>query len=182
MAVSRLGGCPLARQLCVLLLCASHFFLSLFQEELEPDVDGSPRGGADVPQRPKVCSHGRLGTITQRAVEAQLCWCAVTRLADANVPACFLFTLPQTEARAGRFDTWGLGAGHLSPTAAASRFQTKMLLAQTFTKVLTSTFCCGIFALFKTESSSNTVNPLQSAHAAFWEFLPGLSLGAFQAG
>lgn len=42
-----------------------------------------------------------------------------------------------------------------------------MLLAQTFTKVLTSLlslvtdpFCCGMFALFKTESSSNTVNPL----------------------
>lgn len=87
-------------------LCFS-FIGSLFQEKLEPDVDGSPRGGADVPQRPKVCGHGRLGTITQRTVEVQLCWCAVTRLdridlsAGANVPACFLFTLPQTEAQAG---------------------------------------------------------------------------------
>lgn len=42
-----------------------------------------------------------------------------------------------------------------------------MLLAQTFTKVLTSLlslvtdpFCCGMFALFKTESGSKTVNTL----------------------
>ena len=38
------------------------FFSFLFQEKLEPDVDGSPRRCADVPQRPKVCSHRGLGT------------------------------------------------------------------------------------------------------------------------
>lgn len=33
----------------------------LFQEELEPDVDGPAGGRVDLPQRPKVRSHWRLG-------------------------------------------------------------------------------------------------------------------------
>lgn len=163
MTVSRLGGCPPARQLCVLLLSASHFviylFISLFQEELEPDVDGSPRGGADVPQRPKVCGHGRLGTITRRTVEVQVCWCAGTRLAGANAPDSPVQMHPTRPCKCTRVFSLHAASNRSSGRtirqhwrflhenhedlvehvgAAASCFQMKMLLAQTFTKVLTS--------------------------------------------
>lgn len=126
-------------------------------------------------------------------VNCWLCWRAVTRLAGANAPACFLLKLKLGQ------DDWTSQHRRSVPEnhedlvervgAAASRFQTKMLLAQTFTKVLTSllslvtdSFCCGMFALFKTESASNTVNPLRAPHpappncyilaqVAFWEWV-----------
>lgn len=45
----------------------------VFQEKLDPDMDGSPRGSADIPQRPKVCCHGGLGTIEVLIIGGLLC-------------------------------------------------------------------------------------------------------------
>lgn len=54
---------------------SSSVVLRPFQEKLEPDVDGSPWGGAHIPQRSQVCCHRSIGMLLMKLMNIVLFVC-----------------------------------------------------------------------------------------------------------
>lgn len=79
-----------------MLLCSVTVMVTpMFQEKLDPDMDGAPRRSADIPQRPKVCSPGRLGAVSVlRIEEVVFCLCAKVNLLNFK---CKVFSFHAAE-------------------------------------------------------------------------------------